>query len=111
MAQEGIRGDLVLEPYRGEHSSRNLSLAYVFEPDGSRREIFPRLESSRVVRVREAMIIVGTEAVPRGRKDVERYRQTWVCSAAPIAAERWPDAPRVDILARSGFDPADDDFA
>lgn len=110
MAMEGLRGDLVLEPYQAGWRGRPTLLAYLFGTDDVRTELLPRLESARVARVREALTIVGIEAVPRGRKSVERYPQTWVCTVGSIAAERWPDRPR-NRFCLNGFDPADDDHA
>lgn len=110
MAMEGLRGDLVVEPYADGFRGRRAHLAYLYEP-GSQAELMPRLEACRVLRVREALTLIGLEAVPRGRKKVEHYRQTWVCSATPIALERWPEKPRRAPRYATGFDPADDDFA
>jgi hypothetical protein len=111
MAMEGLRGDLILEPYQAGWRGRPMLLAYLFEAGGAHAELLPRLEGARVARVREALTIVGMEAVPRGRKNVERYRQTWVCTADPVAADRWPDRPRVTSSCITSFDPADDDYA
>lgn len=110
MASEGLLGDLSLEPYEVGWRGRRLLLAYLFEPK-TRTELLPRLEAAKVVRVREALTIIGIEAVPRGRKNVEHYRQTWVCSAQPISCDRWPDRPRTQRSSLTGFDPADDDAA
>jgi hypothetical protein len=108
MANEGLRGDLLLERYVTGWGGRPRLLAYLVEP-GTTQDMLPRLESARVARVREALTIVGTEAVPRGRKSVERHAQTWVCAVEPIAHERWPERPRERLA--SGFDPVDDDYA
>jgi hypothetical protein len=61
------------------------------------------------VRVRQAIILAGIEAIPRGRKSVVRCRQTWVCTAEPVPIESWPDRPPLRYA--TGFDPADDDYA
>lgn len=111
MAMEGLRGDLILEPCQAGWRGRPLLLAYLFDAAGAGTELLPRLEGARVARVREALTIVGTEAVPRGRKNVERYRQTWVCTAEPVRAERWPARPRAASPCIGAFDPADDDAA
>lgn len=105
MAAEGLRGDLVLEPYDAGRNGRVTLLAYLFEP-GTRRDILPRIEFARVMRVRHAITIMGIEAVPRGRKNVERYRQTWVCAPEPIAPGGWPERP--GGRAATGFDAVDD---
>lgn len=110
MAMEGLRGDLILEPYQTGWRGRPMLLAYLFEAGETGAELLPRLEGARVARIREALTIVGTEAVPRGRKNVERYRQTWVCTPEPVPVERWPSRPRKPSCLAS-FDPADDDYA
>lgn len=102
---EVLHGEVHLEPYEIGWSGRRVLLAYLFKP-GTREEMLPRLESARVIRVREALTIAGLEAVPRGRKSVDHFKQTWVCAAAPIAPERWP--PLVRRAPSTGFDPEDD---
>ena len=108
MANEGLRGDLYLEPYASGWHGRRTMLAYLFEA-GTRDEVLPRVEYARVARVRQALSIVGIEAVPRGRKNVERYPQTWVCSVQPIPADRWPERPH--LPSATGFNRDDDDHA
>lgn len=65
---EGVRGDLILEPYQAGWRGRPMLLAYLFEDGGAGAELLPRLEGARVARVREVLKIVGMEAVSRGRK-------------------------------------------
>lgn len=106
MACEGVYGDLLLDRYEAGGHGRMTLMAYLFEP-GTRRDILPRIEFARVLRVRKAITIMGIEAVPRGRKNVQRYRQTWVCATEPIAAASWPERP--GARAATGFDAIDDD--
>lgn len=97
-----------MEPMEVGWGGRKMMLASLCTP-GTQTDIIPRLEEAKVLRVRLAMLIAGIEAVPHGRKGVERYRQTWVCAAEPIPIEQWPD--RKAARSSSGFDPADDDYA
>jgi hypothetical protein len=108
MGNEGLRGDLHLEPYESGWRGRRTLLAYLFTP-GTSEDMLPRVEYAKVARVRQALTIVGIEAVPRGRKNVQHYRQTWVCSVQPIPPDQWPERPRAHSA--TGFDPADDDHA
>ncbi|MCG2592147.1 hypothetical protein LZ009_05070 [Ramlibacter sp. XY19] len=111
MGREGIPGDLRLEAFEAGWRGRRQSMAYLFKP-GTRDELLPRLEGARIVRVREALLIAGTEQIPRGRKSVERYRQAWVCAVQEIALHRWPELRmRESPQPATGFDPADDDCA
>jgi hypothetical protein len=107
MAMEGAQGDLQLLSHAAGWRGRQSLIAYLHEP-GSANEILPKLTDVRVLRIREALLLAGIEQVPRGRKSVERYAQTWVCTVTPIALERWPmrlaNQPSV-----SGFAPEDDD--
>lgn len=110
MANEGMRGDLRLDLYESGWGGRPSFIARLLKPGSSTEELLPQMVGARVLRVREAMLIAGMEQIPRGRKSVERYRQTWVCSPNIIAPDRWPGVP-----ARpghyTGFDPAEDDIA
>jgi hypothetical protein len=111
MGREGIPGDLRLEDFEAGWNGRRQGIAFLFKP-GTREELLPRLESAKILRVREALLIAGIEQVPRGRKGVERYRQAWVCAVQEIALHRWPELrARPSNPAASGFDPADDDCA
>jgi hypothetical protein len=80
MADEGMRGDLRVEFHETGWGGRPVFIARLVKP-GSNEDLLPQMVGARVVRVREAMMIAGMEQVSRGRKSVERYRQTWVCSA------------------------------
>ena len=66
------------------------------------------MEGARVLRVRRGLMVAGTEVLARASKSKgERFRQTWLCTAEPIAPHEWPAPPR-NPCAR-GFDAADDD--
>lgn len=107
MAKEGVLGELRLEQVEAR-GSRSSSIAYLTLP-GTPDEVLPRLLVARV-RIRETIVLTGIEQVPHGRKGVDRYAQTWVCSPVPIPPERWPDPGAVRAVgAIQGFDPADDD--
>jgi hypothetical protein len=103
---EALHGDVRLEPYDVGWTGRSALLACLLRP-GTREELLPRLERARLLRLREALTVTGIEAIPRGRKSVEHFRQTWICAAAPIAPERWPRRPLPRVSC--GFDPEDDD--
>lgn len=105
IAGEGIEGDLRIEPFRVGWHGRRMLIARLCDWDTS-KELLPALEKARLIRVREALLLHGEEAVPRGRKSLDRYPQTWVCATGVIQAERWRALPRE---VRGGFDPADDD--
>ena len=109
MANEGLRGDLRVEPISVGWTNRRMLLARLYEP-GTEREMLPTIERARVVRVRVALIIAGVEAITRGRKSVEHCRQTWVCTSEPVLLESWPVRP-VSRMQATGFDQADDDHA
>ena len=87
-----MRGDLRVELLDTGWGGRPVFIARLFKP-GSSEELLPQMVGARVLRVREAMMIAGMEEVLRGRKGVERYRQTWVCSPHVIAPGRWPAVP------------------
>jgi hypothetical protein len=109
MQNEGIPGDLVMLPYEAGWRGRPVYLARLLKP-GTSEELLPSLLDARLLGVRRSLLIVGMEQVPQGRKDVERYPQTWLCSAEKIPPIRWAAVP----LHRSGvrgFDPSDDDEA
>ncbi|MDB5860848.1 MAG: hypothetical protein JWQ76_4537 [Ramlibacter sp.] len=109
MANEGIPGDLRLEPYESGRHGRPVNVAKLFR-SGTREELIPSLDRARIVRVREALLVVGIEQVPRGRKGVEQFRQAWVCAVQEIALQRWPELRQLPRTTSStGFDPADDD--
>jgi hypothetical protein len=108
MASEGLRGELRLERHEVGWRGRAMLIAYLFDP-GTTIDVLPRLEGAHLVRVREGLTLAGREAVPRGRKSVEHYRQTWVCTAEPVHPDRWPEMPRTRVA--TGFDRADDDAA
>lgn len=105
MADEGMRGDLRVEFHESGWGGRPLFIARLLKP-GSNEELLPQMVGARVLRVREAMLIAGMEQISRGRKSVERYRQTWVCAPHAIAPGRWPAVPG----GCAGFDPAEDDL-
>lgn len=106
MANEGIRGDVTLEPTAVGWHGRTLMIARVLQL-GTNRDLLPAIEGARVLRVRLALVISGLEANPRGRKSVERCPQTWVCAAEPLPPDCWPSRARARAV--TGFDPADDD--
>jgi hypothetical protein len=75
---------------------------------GTRRELLPYLENARIVRVRRGLLVSGTEVVFGATKSKgQRYKQTWICVADPIADGEWPAPPWIGRP--TGFDPADDD--
>lgn len=101
-----MRGDLRVEFYESGWGGRPVFIARLLKP-GSDEDLLPQMVGARVLRVREAMLIAGMEQISRGRKSVERYRQTWACSPHVIAPGRWPGVP--SSLGCVGFDPAEDD--
>lgn len=103
----GLRGEFLLEAGPHEYWGKRPIYARLLEP-GTTKELIPHLENARVVRVRRAMLVAGTEVIARATKSKgERYRQTWVCSPAPISQSEWPPPPR--NASAPGFDAADDD--
>ena len=75
---------------------------------GTSDDLLPHLENARIVRVRQGLLVVGTEVIAWASKSKgTRYRQTWLCTQQKIRAEEWPAPPR-DPIAK-GFDLADDD--
>ncbi|MDB5975125.1 MAG: hypothetical protein JWR07_1885 [Nevskia sp.] len=100
-----MRGEFVFEPNPYEVYGNRPMMARLLEP-GTTKELIPHMEDARIVRVRRAILVAGTEVISRASKSKgERYRQTWVCSVEQIPFAEWPAPPRTG----SGFDAADDD--
>jgi hypothetical protein len=104
-ASGAMRGEFLFEPGAHAYWGKVPMYARLYAP-GTTQDLLPYLEHARIVRVRQALLVMGQEVVLRATKDKgQRYRQTWVCSVERIAAEHWPAPPRRG----TGFDPADDD--
>ena len=100
-----MKGEFVFEPYVFEMWGKRLMIAKLMEP-GTTNELLPHLENARIARVRRALLVNGVEVIARASKSKgERFNQTWICSAEPIAHEEWPALPRRG----TGFDISDDD--
>jgi hypothetical protein len=110
MRNEGIPGDLVMLPFEQGWRGRPIYMARLIKP-GTGEEILPSLLEARVIGVRRSLLVSGVEQIAQGRKNVERYPQTWLCSSERIPEIRWAAMPRLRSKSPTGFDPADDDLA
>jgi hypothetical protein len=110
MHSEGIPGDVVMLPFEAGWRGRPIHMARLLKP-GTGEELLPSLIDARVVGVRRSLLIAGIEQVPQGRKGVERYPQTWLCSHERIPDIHWAAMPRPTATSATGFDPSDDDAA
>jgi hypothetical protein len=105
--RDGIRGDVRIDGYAQGWTGRRGMVAHVLG-EGT-RELVPSMRDVQM-RIRTALVVKGVEQVPRGRKEVDLFPQTWVCSLEPIPLERWPRlAPKKSRPSSTGFDAADDD--
>lgn len=108
IVRDAVRGDVRVEGFAGGWTGRRHLVAHTFADDQI-TELVPSLRDV-AMRVRLALVIKGMEQVPRGRKDVDLFPQTWVCSLRPIPVERWPALPPLRRApSATGFDEADDD--
>jgi hypothetical protein len=110
MQAEGIAGDVVMLHFEAGWRGRPIHMARLLKL-GTQDELLPSLVDARVVGVRQSLLISGIEQVPRGRKSVERYPQTWLCAHERISELRWAAMPRTEPRSATGFDAADDDRA
>jgi hypothetical protein len=108
MHMEGISGEVVMMPFEQGWRGRPVHMARLIKL-GTGEELLPSLVGARVVGVRRSLLISGIEQVPQGRKGVERYPQTWLCSHERISEARWAAMPRSRTRSATGFDPADDE--
>lgn len=77
----------VYEPMAHEYWGKRPMMAKLLEPRTS-RDLFPHLQDARIVRVRRALLVVGTEIIAWASKSKgTRYRQTWV-SVLPYTRRR-----------------------
>lgn len=110
MQNEGIPGDVIVLPFEAGWRGKPTYMARLLKP-GTGEELLPSLLDARVVGVRRSLLIAGVEQIPQGRKNVERYQQTWLCSSERIPEIRWAAMPRPTRRSSTGFDPVDDDAA
>lgn len=100
-------GDFVYVTGPHEYWGKRPMYAKLLQP-GTSDELLPHLEDARIVRVRQGLLVAGTEVIAWASKSKgTRYRQTWLCTQQRIQPDAWPEPPR-DLTAR-GFDRADDD--
>jgi hypothetical protein len=110
MRHEGLPGDFVMMPFETGWRGKPVFMARLTKP-GTGEELLPSLGDARVIGVRRPLLIAGIEQVPQGRKNVERYSQTWLCSPARIPEIQWAAMPKRARRSLTGFDLEDDDLA
>jgi hypothetical protein len=107
MRLEGMSGDLVVLPHDRGWKGRTSLIARLYKP-GTQQELLHQLVDARIV-VRKAVLVTGDEQVPRGRKDVDYFAQTWLCSVTPVDPRAWAKLAAARLRSPTGFDEEDDD--